>query len=141
STAATQFVARVASGADSGTSGVVEVHLDSPSSAAVGSFVISNTGGMQSWVTRTVSISPTTGTHTVYLVFTSASTGHFVNINWFNFTKTAGSVDAYTTIQAESFTSKTAGPQTEPTTDTGGGLDIGHIRSGDWLAYNNVNFG
>ena len=75
----------VASGAASGTTGVVEVHLDSVSLPAVGSFVISNTGGVQSWVTKTANITPTTGTHTVYLVFTSASTGHFVNINWFDF--------------------------------------------------------
>jgi len=85
STAVTQFVARVASNAASGTTGVVEVHLDSVSAPTVGSFVIANTGGYQSWVTVTTSISPTTGTHAVFLRFTSTSTGHFVNLNWFNF--------------------------------------------------------
>jgi hypothetical protein len=85
STAATQFVARVASQAAAGVTGLVEVHLDSLTSPAVGSFTISNTGSYQSWVTKTANISPTTGAHTVYLVFTSASTGHFVNINWFDF--------------------------------------------------------
>src|SRR5207248_1695425 len=50
-------------------------------------------------------------------------------------------VNAYTTIQAESFTSKAPRPQTESTTDTGGGLDIGYIRSTDWLGYDGVDFG
>ena len=31
------------------------------------------------------SISPTTGMHAVFLSFMSTSTGHFVNLNWFNF--------------------------------------------------------
>ena len=84
-TAATQFIARVASAAASGTTGQVEVHLDSVSGPMLGSFVISNTGGYQSWVTKTAKITRTTGKHAVYLVFTSASTGHFVNINWFDF--------------------------------------------------------
>jgi hypothetical protein len=52
-----------------------------------------------------------------------------------------GGVNAQSTIQAESFNAKSAQPQTEPTTDTGGGLDVGFIGNGDWLEYNNVNFG
>src|SRR5207244_6117792 len=74
-TPATQFVARVASAAAGVTTGNVVVHVDGTSSQAVASPVIGNTGGYQSWVTRTTNISPTTGTHSVYLVFTSASTG------------------------------------------------------------------
>ncbi|HTJ52351.1 MAG TPA: carbohydrate-binding protein, partial [Cyclobacteriaceae bacterium] len=38
-------------------------------------------------------------------------------------------------IQAESWISM-AGVQTETTTDTGGGLDVGWIDAGDWMAYN-----
>lgn len=29
----------------------------------------------------------------------------------------------------------------QPTTDTGGGTDVGWIGNGDWLAYRNVDFG
>lgn len=44
-----------------------------------------------------------------------------------------------TLIQAESYTSM-SGVQTEPTTDTGGGLNVGYADTGDWMAYSNVNF-
>jgi beta-glucosidase len=48
--------------------------------------------------------------------------------------------NAYAVTQAESFTSQ-SGTQTEATTDTGGGQDVGYIAPGDWLAYGNVDFG
>lgn len=83
--AARQFVARVASGAGGGVSGLVEVRLDSPTGAVVGSFAIANTGGWQSWRTVPANIAATTGTHDVYLTFTSGQPADFVNVNWFNF--------------------------------------------------------
>ncbi|MEU1516004.1 glycoside hydrolase family 16 protein [Streptomyces sp. NPDC005811] len=85
STAATQFSARVASGAASGVSGLVEVRLDSPTSAPVGSFSVANTGGWQTWKTVPANISSVTGTHDVYLTFTSGQSADFVNVNWFTF--------------------------------------------------------
>ncbi|MFF6779471.1 carbohydrate-binding protein [Streptomyces sp. NPDC012510] len=85
STAATQFVARVASGANSGVSGLVEVRLDSRTSTPIGSFSIGTTGGWQSWRTVPANISRVTGTHDVYLTFTSGQPQDFVNVNWFNF--------------------------------------------------------
>ncbi|MBZ9638633.1 glycoside hydrolase family 16 protein [Streptomyces sp. PSKA30] len=85
SSAATQFNARVASGAGSGVSGLVEVRLDSRSSAPVGSFAVGNTGGWQSWRTVPANISSVTGTHDVYLTFTSGQPADFVNVNWFTF--------------------------------------------------------
>jgi hypothetical protein len=86
SSAATQFKARVASGAASGVSGLVEVRIDSRSNAPVGSFAVANTGGWQTWTTIPANISGVTGTHTVYLTFTSGQPADFVNINWFTFT-------------------------------------------------------
>lgn len=85
STAATQFVARVASGAAGGVSGLVEVRLDSRTNAPVGSFSVGNTGGWQSWRTIPANISGITGTHDVYLTFTSGQPSDFVNVSWFNF--------------------------------------------------------
>lgn len=85
STAATQFSARVASGAPSGVSGLVEVRLDSRTSTPVGSFAVGNTGGWQSWRTVPANISGVTGTHDVYLTFTSGQSQEFVNVNWFTF--------------------------------------------------------
>ncbi|HEX3480361.1 MAG TPA: glycoside hydrolase family 3 N-terminal domain-containing protein [Kofleriaceae bacterium] len=48
--------------------------------------------------------------------------------------------DAYSTIEAESFTSQ-SGVQTETTTDTGGGLDVGFIAPGDSITYTGIDFG
>ncbi len=85
STPATQFVARVASGAAGGVSGLVEVRLDSRTSPPVGSFAVGNTGGWQSWRTIPANISGTTGVHDVYLTFSSGQPADFVNVNWFTF--------------------------------------------------------
>ncbi|MGV9241696.1 glycoside hydrolase family 16 protein [Streptomyces nigra] len=85
SSAARQFVARVASGAASGVSGLVEVRLDSRTNAPVGSFAVGGTGGWQSWRTIPANIGAVTGTHDVYLTFTSGQPADFVNVNWFNF--------------------------------------------------------
>ncbi|MFI5692406.1 glycoside hydrolase family 16 protein [Kribbella sp. NPDC051586] len=85
STPATQFVARVASGAAGGVSGLVEVRLDSRTSTPIGSFAVGNTGGWQSWRTIPANMSAVTGTHTVYITFTSGQPSDYVNLNWFTF--------------------------------------------------------
>jgi len=89
-TGSTQFDARVASGAAGGVSGLVEVVLDSPSNAPVGSFALANTGGWTSWKTIPANISKVTGTHNVYLEFVSGAGGNppFVSLHYFNFPAT-----------------------------------------------------
>ncbi|MEG3630307.1 glycoside hydrolase family 16 protein [Streptomyces poriticola] len=82
---ARQFSARVAGGAPAGVSGLVEVRLDSRTAAPVGSFAVGTTGGWQSWRTVPANIDAVTGTHDVYLTFTSGSPADFVNVNWFGF--------------------------------------------------------
>ncbi|MGW7381803.1 glycoside hydrolase family 16 protein [Streptomyces sp. NPDC054794] len=85
STAARQFYGRVASGAAGGVSGLVEVRLDSRTSAPIGSFAVADTGGWQAWRTVPANISSVIGTHDVYLTFTSGQPADFVNVNWFDF--------------------------------------------------------
>ena len=82
-----QFDARVASGAAGGVSGLVEVVLDNPSNAPVGSFAVGNTGGWSSWRTIPANITKVTGTHTVYLEFSSGAGGNppFASLHYFNF--------------------------------------------------------
>ncbi|GGS57292.1 endo-1,3-beta-glucanase [Actinokineospora fastidiosa] len=87
STPARQFSARVASGAGGGVSGLVEVRLDSRTSAPIGSFAVGNTGGWQSWRTIPANIGGVTGVHDVYLTFTSGQPADFVNVNWFTFAR------------------------------------------------------
>jgi hypothetical protein len=42
-------------------------------------------------------------------------------------------------IQAEDY-SAMSGIQVEATTDTGGGSNVGYTETGDWIAYNSINF-
>jgi hypothetical protein len=82
-----QFHARVASGAGAGVSGLVEVVLDNPSNAPVGSFAVANTGGWSTWKTVPANITKVTGTHNVYLEFVSGAGGNppYVSLHYFNF--------------------------------------------------------
>jgi hypothetical protein len=82
-----QFDARVASGAAGGVSGLVEVVLDNPANTPVGSFAVANTGGWSTWKTIPANISKVTGTHTVYLEFSSGASGDppFVSLHYFSF--------------------------------------------------------
>jgi hypothetical protein len=88
STPARTFRARVASGASGGVSGLVQVRLGSPTAAVVAEFAIANTGGWQTWQTVPANTSGVTGTHNVYLTFTSGQPANFVNVNWFTFATT-----------------------------------------------------
>ena len=83
----TQFNARVASGAAAGVSGLVNVVLDSPTNAPVGSFAVGNTGGWSTWKTVPANITKVTGTHTVYLEFSSGAAGNppYVSLHYFSF--------------------------------------------------------
>ena len=79
------FLARVASGASGGISGLVEVRIDSRTNAPIGSFAIANTGGWQSWRSVPGNVADVTGRHTIFLTFTSGQPDDFVNVNWFQF--------------------------------------------------------
>ncbi|AEV88403.1 endo-1,3-beta-glucanase [Actinoplanes sp. SE50] len=79
------FVARVASGAAGGVSGLVEVRVDSRNNAPIGTFAVANTGGWQSWTSVPGNVANVSGSHTVYLTFTSGQPADFVNVNWVQF--------------------------------------------------------
>jgi hypothetical protein len=77
-----------------------------------------------------------------------ASTANGANVQqWDNNNQTCGqwkliptsTAAVSTLIQAESYSSM-SGIQTEATTDTGGGLNVGYTETGDWMAYNSINF-
>jgi len=85
STSPVDFIARVASGAAGGVSGLVEVRIDNVNNAPIGSFAVGNTGGWQTWITVPANVTSVTGTHTVFLRFTSGQPAEFVNVNWFQF--------------------------------------------------------
>jgi hypothetical protein len=101
-------------------------------STVLATTAINSTGGWQNWTTVTATATLAAGTQTLRL---QAAAGGF-NINWVSMSTTTSSFS--TTIQAESYTSM-SGIQTETTTDTGGGLNVGYIDANDWMVYPAVN--
>lgn len=86
-TAARTVQLRVASGAASGVSGLVEVRLGSPTGTLLANPSVGNTGGWDVYTTIPYNVSAVTGTHDVYVVFKSGQSADFVNVNWLVFTR------------------------------------------------------
>lgn len=84
-TGAKQVNVRVASNHAGGT---IELRLGSISGSLIGTVAVENTGGWQSWVTKTANVN-VDGTHNLYLVFKGNVTGGLFNINWLQFTSNA----------------------------------------------------
>jgi hypothetical protein len=76
------FQARAASNTAGGS---IELRLDSPTGALIGTCAIAGTGGWQTYVTQSCTVSGASGTRNLYLKFTGPS-GYLFNINWFKFT-------------------------------------------------------
>jgi hypothetical protein len=77
----TSFNARVAS---AGSGGNIEIRLDSATGTLIGTCSVPVTGNWQTWTTQTCSITATSGTHNIYLVYTGGG-GNLFNIEWFSF--------------------------------------------------------
>lgn len=75
------FQARVASNLNGGN---IEIRLDSLDGKLIGTCPVPGTGGWQTYVTSTTSVSGVTGVHDVYLKFTGG-TNYLFNVNWFKF--------------------------------------------------------
>ena len=79
---ATSFDARVASATSGGN---IELRLDDSSAGTlIGTCAVPGTGGWQTWVTKTCTVSGATGIHDLYLRFTGGS-GFLLNVNWWKF--------------------------------------------------------
>ena len=114
------------------------LQLEKSGGAPVYGFVdIPATGGWQQWTTVSHEVSLPAGQQTIAI--SAVSSGW--NINWFKIENTGGgctNCNEPIVIQAESFDAA-ATVQTEPTSDTGGGLNVGWIDAGDWMSYHDVN--
>ena len=62
--------------------GTMEVHLDSPTGQLLGSLTPAQTNSWDTWGDATLSLTATSGTHALYLVF-SNNTQDIVNLDWF----------------------------------------------------------
>ncbi|GAC1705341.1 MAG: hypothetical protein NVS9B7_10180 [Flavisolibacter sp.] len=114
----------------------------------LGSILAPNTGGWQNWQTVSDTIKLSSGFQTLRLVSTGASGW---NIHWISIsaigsptptptpapapTPTVNYTALPATIAASKY-DKANGVMTEPTTDVGGGLDVGYINPGSWMDYN-----
>jgi hypothetical protein len=159
----TQLDARVASGAAGGVSGLVEVVLDNPANPSIGSFAVGNTGGWSSWETIPANISTVTGTHTVYLVFSSGAGGSppYVSLHYFDFPSSGGGgtptptptptpspscpSSATADISADCFSASQGSITVTSTSDPDpAGVDGNQayqLSNGDWLEYPGIDFG
>lgn len=138
--------ARIASNANF--TGTMDVRLGSLTGNSIATVNFGNTGGWQSWVTRSVNVSQVSGVHDIYLVFSGDQSGGIGNVNWIIFNEdsiTGDDTDGATTrsafvrIEAEDF-DDSQGVQTQQTSDTGGGENVGFITNGNYLVFNNVDF-
>ena len=133
SSPAISVTSRVAAASATGT---LQYRLDSATGTVIAAVPIASTGGAQTWKNVKANvIVPTTGAHRVYVTYTGTGS---VGLNWYVFSD--GSANAYNVRQIESYDTQN-GTQLESTTDAGGGQDVGWIAPGDWLAYDDVNFG
>ncbi len=94
-----------------------------------GNINVPNTGGWQNWTTISHNVQLSAGQQEVAIYVPSGG----YNINWFSIHPAASSWS--TQIQAENYVYM-SGVQTENTSDSGGGLNVGWIDAGDWMVWN-----
>ncbi len=119
----------------------IQVRLGSASGTLLGTLSVSSTGNYNTYQEMSCSVNSITGIQNVYLVF-----GNAVNIDWFTFIQaptptpnSPSSFNAYSQIEAESYSSlSTSGIKK---VDISGGYGLGYINTGNFVVYNNVNFG
>jgi len=80
-TGPTNFQARVASATSGGN---IEIRLGGTNGTLIGTCVVPNTGGWQTWTTVSCTVTNVPGIHNLCLRFTGGS-GYLFNINWWKF--------------------------------------------------------
>ena len=93
---------------------------------------VADTGGWQTWknIERIVNLPAGTHSFTVAVV----ARGNGFNLNWFDVESVGSSLPL--TIQAEDYAAM-SGIQAQPTTDVGGGQNLGYLDANDWMSYSN----
>lgn len=116
--------------ASKGSGGSLALH-EADKSTQYDVVTIPSTGGLNKWIDVERTITLKAGVHS--LGITALTRGAGFNINWFKVEYKGLSLPA--TVQAEDYSEMT-GIQTEPTSDTGGGMNVGYFHENDWLRYN-----
>ncbi|MGW3346013.1 carbohydrate-binding protein [Nonomuraea rubra] len=107
-----------------------EIRLDSPTGSVIGTATVSSTGSFDRFVPQYTPITPTSGTHDVYLIALGTGAG-VGDIDTIAFTRTPAKLEAEH-ADAGSGTSVAAG---------GTGMFAGSFDGGDSLAFRSVDFG
>jgi Carbohydrate binding module (family 6)/Secretion system C-terminal sorting domain len=98
---------------------------------------VPNTGSFQTWQTVSASVTLPAGQQTLRIYTVKASGGW--NLNWWDIagassTTTTSNTSSSIHIEAEDFSNQ-YGIQTEPTSDAGGGKNVGYQDDNDWMDY------
>ncbi len=117
SAGAGSFSARVASAASGGS---IELRLGSATGTLIGTCTVPGTGGAQTWVDATCTLTGATGVKDLYLKFTGSS----FNVNYWQFTPTGG------VAGAGGSSSTGGGSSTDGGSSTGGASNAGGARAG-----------
>ena len=143
STASTVTVANP--GSQSSTVGTAASLQVSASDSASGQTLTYTASGLPAGLsvnssTGLISGTPTTaGTSTVTVTATD-TTGASGSAS-FSWTVSSSTTSSALTVTASDYAAASSGVMTQPTSDTGGGDNVGWIGNGAWLEYTNVNFG
>ncbi|MEU6432087.1 carbohydrate-binding protein [Microbispora sp. NPDC046973] len=131
---ATRITARVSSG---GPGGRIEVRAGSATGTLLGSVTVPNTGGWDTFVDATATLSGApTGSTTLYLVFRGVTgQGNLLDLDAFTFD---ASTSTSQTVEGEAYTAQ-SGVQPADHAGASGGKTVGYINNGDWAAYSGVS--
>lgn len=112
--------------------GSIELRLDSLTGPLVGT--ASWAAGGSSYTTMNVPVSQASGVHTLYLLMqrTAGDTETIADVNWFDL--------RYTKAEAENFNGM-SGVVVQDLSTAKEGQAIADCNDGDWVVYNNVDFG
>lgn len=114
----------------------IEIRIDSKTGTVIGTLVATSTGGWYTFATKSGATTLTTGVHDVFLVPVGSGSG-YANIDWITFEYLAPQTTPVTqTIQAEAYDTHSGTNQYSG----GTGTFVGNIQSGNWLAYEDLDF-
>ncbi|WP_299945005.1 cellulase family glycosylhydrolase [uncultured Microbulbifer sp.] len=119
-----------------GTGGVLQLERRG-GSPVYGQLDIPNTGDWQSWTTIQKTVQLDAGEQEIAI----AVLGPAWNLNWLDIQSSNNNPDPPSegiVIEAENYTYM-GGVQVEPTSDIGGGQNVGWIDVGDWMAYHDID--
>jgi hypothetical protein len=117
------------------TGGSIEVRVGGVAGRLLGVAQVPDTNGFQNWTTVSTSLDQEYGRQDLYLVFKGGE-GFLFNLNWFEISNPQLLFNTLT-LEAESYTSESG------TSTSGGGelTQVTEIHDGDWLLFEDVDFG